>query len=86
MIKLNKTLPYLPCLKHKENSPEGWPAQNNEFIEVEMCSHVLFAMSFKLQTTYYAMVGDKFPTCLDSFTKRLGHVVANLKEQKKSIR
>ena len=28
MIELNKTLPYLPCLKHKENSPEGWLAQN----------------------------------------------------------
>ena len=84
MIELNKTLPYLPCLNHKENSPEDWPAQNKEFSEVEMCSHVLFAMSFKVQTTYFAMVEDEFPTCLDALTQRLVRVEANLKEQKKA--
>ena len=56
MVELNKTLPYLPCFKHKLDSPDGWTAQNKEFSEVEMCSHVLFAMRFKVQTTYYAMV------------------------------
>ena len=51
---------------------------------MEMCSHVLFAMSFKVQTTYYAMVEEEFPTCLDPLTQRLGRVEANLREQKKA--
>ena len=41
-------------------------------------------MSFKVQTTYYAMVEDEFPKCLDALTKRLGRVEANLCEQKKA--
>ena len=48
MVELNKTLPYLPCFKHKIYSPDGWTAQNKKFSEVEMCSHVLFPMSFKV--------------------------------------
>ena len=68
IVELNKTLPYLPCFKHKLDSPDGWTAQNKEFSEVEMCSHVLFGVSFKVQTTYYAMVEDEFPTCLDALT------------------
>ena len=84
MVELNKTLPYLPCFKHKLDSPDGWTAQNKEFSEVEMCSHVLFAMRFKVKTTYYSMVEDEFPTCLDALTQRLGRVEANLREQKKA--
>ena len=84
IVELNKTLPYLPCFKHKESSPDGWTAQNKEFSEVEMCSHVLFAMRFKVQTRYYAIVEDGFPTCLDALTQRLGCVEANLRDQKKA--
>ena len=49
-----------------------------------MCSHILFAMSFKVQTTYYAMVEDEFTTCLDTLTQRLVRVEANLRKKKKS--
>ena len=57
---------------------------NLKFIKnIEICTHVLFEMNFKVQITYYSMVEYEFPMCLDSLNQRVCCVEANLREQTK---
>ena len=56
VIKMNKALPCLPCLKHKEGSPMTIPATNAKYVDIKLCTIVLNAVNICVSTAFCASV------------------------------
>ena len=82
-VDMNKALPYLPCLKHKEGAPAAMSALNVKYTEIELCTIVLNAVNLTVPTAYYAAVQNEFPTDITRLTAQFTRVCNQNKEHKK---
>ena len=79
---MNDTLPYLPCLKHKEGASTAISAMNATYTEIELFIIVLNAVNLTVLTTFYAAVRNEFPTNITKLTVQLTRVCDQNKEHK----
>ena len=68
---MNKTLPYLPCPKHKEGLPMAMTATTGKYLDIEFCTIVLNAVNVCVSTAFYAFVQNKFSTDISKLTQQL---------------
>ena len=85
VVEMNKALPYLPCLKHKEGAPAAMAALNVKYTEIELCIIVLNAVNLTVSTAYYASVQNEFPTDITRLTSQLTRVCDQNKEHKRLL-
>ena len=71
VVETNEALPYLPCLKYKEEAPAAMAALNVKYTEIELCTIVLNAVNLTVSTAYYAAVQNEFPTDITRLTAQL---------------
>ncbi len=81
----NEVIKYLPCMKHVENSPSGWPIMNTPFSEIELCIHIINALPLDLAVAYWVSKGQHFPTCVKTLGDDLKLVEAQVKQTAKTM-
>ena len=85
VVEMNKAVPYLPCLKHKEGAPTAISAMNIKYTEIELCTIVFNAVNFTVLTASYAAVQNEFPTDIKRLTAQLTRVCDQNKEHKRLL-
>jgi len=85
MKELNTLVPYLPCLKHREGSPDKMPSMDESFSELEMCTNILAALSSELSMAYWASKGEHFPTDLRKLKEDLVLVETQVCQQERLL-
>ena len=83
--EMNKLLSYMPCLRHKKDSPAALKAIK-EYSALEMCTHILAAIPLKLNTAYHAGNQDSFAVDVGVLVLRLEAANLNLKQTKTMLR
>ena len=86
MKELNALVPYLPCLKHREGSPDKMPSMDESFLELEMCTNILAALPSELSMAYWASKGEHFPTDLRKLEEDLVLVETQVRQQEQQER
>ena len=84
--QMNKKLKYLPCMKHKEGSPDALVAYNKPFSDMELCQHILFALPKRICLEYHVTTSNEFPIDVRVLQEHLVRVCARQKEQKKQLK
>jgi hypothetical protein len=77
---MNKTLHYLPCLKHKEGLPTALTATNVRYLDIELCIIILNAVHIRVSTAFCVLVQKNIPTDISKLTQQLTRVCDQKKE------
>jgi hypothetical protein len=83
--ELNALVPYLPCLKHSEGSPDEMLSMDETFLELEMCTNILTALPSELSMAYWASKGEHFPTDLRKLEEDLVLVETQVRKQERFL-
>jgi hypothetical protein len=83
--EMNKLLSYMPCLRHKKDSPAALK-YIKEYSALEMCTHILASIPLKLNTAYHSGNQDSFAIDVSVLVLRLEAANSHLKQTKTMLR